>query len=225
MLLEGLQGELLRRWRSSYGIVITLVEAVILVWIGFVLLSTRWDKQCADLHLYMELTAVYYGTSFAATCCVMLCRGIHLRWLELPLILVLVAGYVLVGWGLFVVALAYKFCRDACDPKLLYTALFVSTFRTLHTNIVECDVVLNFFNVDALRWRDDRIPRWASARERPPLTPWLGQREPHRDGSGVLEEALLPVPRLAPVAAVLPQPPVGVAEATSDTSMDVEALA
>merc|ERR1712136_656239 len=65
---------------------------------------------------------------------------------DLVFCMLLVCGYVLVGYGLFVVVYAIYF--DTCKPVLQWTAAVVTVFRMVHANVVECFVVRDFFNID-----------------------------------------------------------------------------
>eukprot|EP00403_Amphidinium_massartii_P018752 CAMPEP_0178420248 /NCGR_PEP_ID=MMETSP0689_2-20121128/26030_1 /TAXON_ID=160604 /ORGANISM="Amphidinium massartii, Strain CS-259" /LENGTH=161 /DNA_ID=CAMNT_0020041715 /DNA_START=46 /DNA_END=529 /DNA_ORIENTATION=- len=127
-----------------------VIEVMFSIWIVSVLcMSPRLAKspedeyQCRDLALYVELTVVYYIIGFVFLGCVFM--GAKASCLAVPLAIVLIAGYILVGGGALILVEHYEYRRGLCSPVLFYTATFITIFRALQTNLLECRFVVNFF--------------------------------------------------------------------------------
>lgn len=108
------------------------------------------DWQCEPLAQYLWLTLGYLAVDqliFAAMFlgCLDRCGP------SMVVAALLVVGYVLVGWGLFVVVWDYELGRDKCQPVLLYTAMFLVALRALHTNLVECYAAMFFLEAVGAR--------------------------------------------------------------------------
>lgn len=149
-----LAAELSRRWVSPYGIAISTIEALIVVWLIFVLwrcghpaVRHEDDPKCADLAIYLELTITYYTLGLASAFGVL--SRPESQVAKVSFGAVLVSGYVLVGWGLFIVACDFALQWGTCKPLLFNTAALLSAFRALHTNLVECHFVMRFLSAPA----------------------------------------------------------------------------
>mmetsp|Transcript_6120 Transcript_6120/g.17126 ORF Transcript_6120/g.17126 Transcript_6120/m.17126 type:complete len:164 (-) Transcript_6120:115-606(-) len=138
-----LSRQLKLRCSSGYGRIITCLEVAVVIWILVVSVTVQ-DQTCTDLVRYLVMTVLYYSLGFLMFVYVLV-RAVDC-WFELLFCMLLVCGYVLVGYGLFVVVYAIYF--DTCKPVLQWTAAVVTVFRMVHANVVECFVVRDFFNID-----------------------------------------------------------------------------